>query len=391
MRNNKKAISINVLICIAFSSVACAETIRENSEKTGQNGRVVDPQGFPVSTPSDSNNVTGLVKGPNGQILSDVLVTEFQTDKDYKTDADGRFVSAFGPSSERRFFFAVDKQRKLVGVGILPPGEKHVEITVIPGKMVSGTVFDPNGKPVAGAQVAPLPMTCYYVLTDDQGKFDLGWNTKWADDLKEFFLMARHLGRNLAGGIEIDENAKTVRIELEPALMLTGTVEEPNGVPVPGVEVGLSLRRGWACGTPVRRVITDKKGRYAFSVLPQRQEYVNYAKVEGFWQNQIRTGIINRVTDREQVGPIILKRPILSVSGKVLNVNGEFVADIPVYLEGEGQPDLDSKTDAEGRFIFEKICSGPVRISAKNNVFFGKIETEGGTKNVKLVVQPRFK
>jgi len=350
----------------------------------------IEEIGPSVKTPADSIEVTGLVKGPNGQILSGVRVTEFQTDKEYITDEDGTFVSVFEPSSERRFFFAVDRSHQFVGVGILPPGKKQVEINLTPAKMIGGTVVDPDGRPVAGAQVAPLPMTCFHVLTDEQGNFDLGWNPEWAGDLKEFFLMARHLGRNLAGGIEFDENTKTVRIELAPALTLTGTVEEPNGVPIPGAVVGLSLRRGWACGTPVRKAITDNKGRYRFPTLLQRQEYINYAEAKGFWRNQITTGVINRITDIEQVEPIILKRPNLSVSGTVLSSNGELVAGIPVHLEGEGQPDFDTRTDAEGRFLFEKVCSGPVQISAKNDALFGKIEIQGGTKNVKLVVRPRF-
>lgn len=390
MRNNKKVISINILICISFASIAWAGKLRESSVKTGQDGRVAEPQGLPVGTPADSNNVTGLVEGPNGQILSGVSVTEFQTDKEYITNENGTFVSAFGPSSERRFFYAVDSYHQFVGVGILPPGERRVEINLTPAKMIGGMVVDPNGRPVAGAEVAPLPMTCFHVLSDEQGKFDLAWNPEWAGDLKEFFIMARHLGHNLAGGVEIDENIKTIQIELEPALMLTGTVEEPNGVPIPGAVVGLSLRRGWACGTPVKKVTTDEKGRYTFPTLLQRQEYINYAEAEGFWPNQITTGIINRITDNEQVGPIILKRPNLSVSGAVLNVNGELVVGIPVHLEGEGQPDLDSKTDAEGRFLFEKVCSGPVQISARDDALFGKIEAEGGAKNLKLVVRPRF-
>ena len=161
-------------------------------------------------------------------------------------------------------------------------------------------------------------------------------------------------------------------------------------MPIPGAEVGLSLRRGWACGTPVRKVIADKNGRYEFLVLPQKQEYINYAEAEDFWRNQITTGIINKVTDHEQVGPIILKRPNLSVSGVVLHDDGRVVADIPVHLGGEGQPNLDSKTGAEGKFLFENVCSGVVWVSAKNKVLFGKIETEGGVKNVELVVRPRF-
>jgi protocatechuate 3,4-dioxygenase beta subunit len=350
----------------------------------------IEEIGPPASSTVDSDKVTGLVKDSNGQVVSGVRITEYQTNKDYTTNADGRFVSAFGPSEEWRSFFAVDKQRKLVGVGRLPPGERHVEIKLTPGKMVSGTVVDPAGRPVAGAQVAPLPMTCFHVLTDKQGRFDVGWNPEWAGDLKEFFLMARHLERNLAEGIEIDEKAENVRIDLEPALILVGMVEDPNGVPIQGAEVGLSLRRGWACGTPVGKVVADENGKYEFPVLLQRQEYINYADAEGFWRNQIVTGIINRITDREQVGPIVLKRPILSVSGTVLHGDGEPVADIPVHLRGKGQPYLDTETDADGKFIFEKVCCGPVQISAKNDTLFGKIETEGGAKNLKLVVRPRF-
>jgi len=77
-----------------------------------------------ANAPVDSGEVTGLVKDPSGQVLSDVRVTEFQTDREYVTNADGKFVSAFGPSDTRRFFFAVHKQRKLVGVGQLPAGQR---------------------------------------------------------------------------------------------------------------------------------------------------------------------------------------------------------------------------------------------------------------------------
>jgi len=342
-----------------------------------------------TSAPVELNKVTGLVEDSQGRLLSGVRVTEYQTDKDYTTDADGRFVSAFGPSGERRVFFAVDKVHKLVGVRRLQPEERHVEIKLIPGKMVSGTVVDPAGRPVAGAQVVPLPMTCYHVLTDEQGRFDVGWAPKWAGNLDTFFLMARHLKLNLAGGIEIDSATKNVRINLEPALILAGTVEDPNGVPIPGAKVGLSLRRGWACGTPVRKVVADEYGGYEFPVLPQKQEYINYADAEGFWQNQITTGIINRKVGLEQVGPVILKRPVLSVSGTVLYGN-KVVAGIPVYLGGKGQPKLEVKTGAGGKFVFEKVCCGPVWISAKNDTLFGKIETEGGASNLKLVVRPRF-
>jgi protocatechuate 3,4-dioxygenase beta subunit len=341
-------------------------------------------------TISKTNQVTGIVKNPEGQVLAGVKVTEYQTDKQYSTNARGEFTSAYGPSDERRVFFAVDKKNKLVGVGRPAAGERHLEINLIPARIVSGTVVDTEGKPVAGAQVAPLPMTCYHVLTDEQGKFDVGWDPRWAGDLKVFFLMARHLDRNLAGGIEISTETEGIRIELEPALTLTGTVEDPNEMPISGAQVGISLIRGWGAGTPVREVTTDESGRFEIPTLLQKQEYGIGANAEGYLRNAMKTGTINKITDREDIGTIILKRPILSVSGIVVDGGGKPVANIPVYLRGNGQPTLDSKVDEQGKFKFENVCSGSIQISAKNQDLFGEVNTQGGQENVKITVSPRF-
>jgi len=348
-----------------------------------------DSASTPETIPADLDKVAGLVKGPDGQPLSGVRVTEFQTDKDYTTDDDGKFISAFGPSNERRFFFAVDKRRKLVGNGSLSPGEKRVEIKLVPAKVISGIVTDPGGKPVARAQVAPLPMTCYHVLTDEQGRFDVAWSPSWEPG-EGLCLMARHKALNLAALVDITKDTETMKIKLNPALVLTGTAEDPDGEPIPGAHISVSLIRNWGCGTPVKDAITNDKGRFKLHCLPQRQEYGIQAKAEGFWRNEITTGFINRTINQEEVGSIILKQPVLSVSGIVVHTSGKVVADIPVFLHGEGQPDLASKTDAEGKFLFEKVCRGPIEISAKNDVLLGSVQTEGGAKNVKLVIVPKF-
>lgn len=334
--------------------------------------------------------VTGLVKDPQGRPVSGASVTLFQTKLEYVTDAEGKFTTFLPPSDKMRYFFAVHKQRKLVESGRLGAGKRHVEINLIPARIVSGRVIDPNGRPVSGAQVAPLPMTSFYVLTDSEGRFDVGWSPEWHAPDHELCLMARHIELNLAALAEIAPEDKTIDIKLEPALALRGTIEDPDGRPILSARVALSLIRGWGAGTPVRDVITDYQGRFELPALPQRQEYGVIANAEGYWRNGIKTGVINRVTQVEEVGPIILKQPILSVSGIVVDGRGKPVESIPVYWRGEGQPRLDSKTDAQGRFRFEKVCSGPVQISAKNGTLFGVIETQGGAKDIRLAVGPRF-
>jgi len=334
--------------------------------------------------------VTGLVKDPQGRPVSGASVTLFQTKLEYVTDAEGKFVASLAPSDKMRYFFAVHKQRKLVASGRLAGGKQHVEIELMPARMVSGRVLDPNGRPVSGAQVAPLPMTCFHVLTDSEGRFDVGWSPKWHAPDHELCLMVRHTELNLAAVVDIAPEDRTIDVKLEHALALHGTIEDTNGRPILGAVVGLSLIRGWGAGTPVRNVITDYQGRFKLSALPQRQEYAVTAEAEGYWRNGIKTGVINRVTRREEVGPIILKKPILSVSGTVVDGDGKAVANIPVYFRGAGQPRLDSQTDEQGRFRFEKVCSGPVQINSKNDTIFGTVETQGGAKDIRLVVGPRF-
>ena len=177
-----------------------------------------------------------------------------------------------------------------------------------------------------------MPMTNLHVLTDSNGEFDAGWAPDWAGDLEEFFIMARHVERNLAGGIEIDKDTETVRIKLEPALKLTGVVEDPNGIPIAGSSVGLSLHShasaaGYGCGTPVGPTLADDTGCYEFKALPQKREWIIRASADGYWPNRISTGVINRITDSEEVGPIILKKPNRSVSGVVVDEVGKPVAN----------------------------------------------------------------
>ncbi|MBN1507120.1 MAG: carboxypeptidase regulatory-like domain-containing protein [Sedimentisphaerales bacterium] len=350
--------------------------------------RIAEVSSVADSTPA-ADAVTGLVTDPQGQPAPDVRVTEFHADKMYITGTDGTFVSAYGPSEERRFFFAVDKQRQMVGVGRLAPGQRQVEIELGPARIVSGCVVDPEGRPVPGVQVVPLPMTSFYVLTDSQGCFDVGWQPEWAGDLDEFCLMARHLERNLATLKGIDNVMQTVEIKLAAALTLTGAVEEPNGVPISGADVHLSLRKGWSCGTPVKSVVTDAAGRYKFAALPQNQEYINFANAEGFWENGTTTGIINTAANHAEAGTIVLKRPNQSVSGVVVDSTGSPVANCSVGVRGSGQPQRQAETDAQGRFTLKEICSGPIEIWGKlDGVLYGTVEAEAGQEKVRLVVSP---
>lgn len=255
-------------------------------------------------------------------------------------------------------------------------------------QIVAGMVKDQAGNPVAGAQVAALPMSNRYVLTDAEGRFEISWKRKW-EPRGSLCLMARHVKLELAALVDITHQTKTINIELEPALVLVGTVEDPNGRPIPGAKVGISLIKGsWGCGTPVKSVITDDKGHYEFRALPQKQKYGIGANAEGYVRKSINTGLINLKKVVAEVEPIIPKPTNMSVSGIVMDVNGTAVVDAEVSVAGEGQPyNRKAKTHAQGKFKLKNICSGSISISASTESGLkGDILNAQAGDNVKIIV-----
>ena len=166
-------------------------------------------------------------------------------------------------------------------------------VPVAEEQTVTGVVKDKAGNPIAGAQVAALPMSNRHVLTDSEGRFEISWKRIW-EPRGSLCLMARHVKLELAALVEITHQTRTINIELEPALALTGIVKDPNDRPMPGVKMNISLIKGWGCGTPVKNVTTDNKGRYKFQALPQNQEYGIGTNAEGYLRKTIRTDQTNK-------------------------------------------------------------------------------------------------
>lgn len=267
-----------------------------------------------------------------------------------------------------------------------PTGGQETSEADAEEQIVAGMVKDQAGNPVAGAQVAALPMSNRYVLTDAEGRFEISWKRKW-EPRRVLCLMARHVKLELAALVDITRQTRMINIELEPALALTGTVEDTNVISIPGAKVGLSLIKGtWGCGTPVKSVITDDTGRYEFQALPQKQKYGIGTNAEGYGRIHITTGVINKKKAIAEVEPIVLKPTNMSVSGIVMDVNGHSVEAATVTLGSEGQPHRETKTDAQGKFKLKNICSGSISISAvTESGLRGNLKTQSG-ENVKIIV-----
>ncbi len=281
---------------------------------------VVTAEGFPVSELDakiwDTRSPTDAAEDPDkaiitvmdkqGNPLADVHVTETETQEQFTTDVKGQFICTL--SDQMRFFCAVDKHHALALIGRLGPGQRQLNMELLPARVVSGQVTDPNGKPLAGVQIAPLPMSSFCTLTNEEGQFDIGWLPDW-EPRGGLCLLARHVERNLAALVDISRQAIRVDIQLAPALALSGAVTATEGTPLSGATVSLLLRKwNWGCGTPVKRAVTDESGRFTLPALPQLQEYELHVRAVGYVTEELTTGVINVVKDREQIGPIVLSK-----------------------------------------------------------------------------------
>jgi hypothetical protein len=86
------------------------------------------------------------------------------------------------------------------------------------------------------------------------------------------------------------------------------------------------------------------------------------------------------------VDAITLKEANLNLSGIVVDANGNAVEAAKVHCWGNGQPELRTRTDPEGKFSIENICQGKLRIQARKGRLSGVIDTEGGEGNVRIVL-----
>ncbi len=251
-----------------------------------------------------TEQVTITVTDQQGNALSNLKVIEMVSMQEYTTDENGRFTCDL--SNETRYFYSIDKERKLVNSGRLQPGKRQLQVQLEPGRIVTGKVIDTNGRPVPGAKVGALPMSPWCVLSDEGGKFNVGWLPKW-EPRNGLCLMARSVERNLAAIVDISRQTESIEIELIPALTLSGLVTNQEDVPISGVRLDMSLKKWtWGCGIPVKDTLTDDNGQFRFQALPQLQEYELRIIAKNYLGESFTIGLLNTIKETEEIAPIIL-------------------------------------------------------------------------------------
>jgi len=251
---------------------------------------------------------------------------------------------------------------------------------------ISGTVTGPDDRPAPQVRVSLFPsFSAAEKQTDSEGRFTLTFDCRQAGPGGPAapIVVARDLARNLAAAAELDEDATNGSVRLEPALTLVGRITDPDGKALTNAQAQVLFhteRMASNLGSPIR---ADGEGRFEIKALPPGRQYTVNVSAKSFGQEQRNVPPADTATNRIELEPFQLVRADQRVAGLVLDDNDKPVARASIYSHGSGQPNLNAQTDAKGEFSLDKVCPGPIQLSANSrNGGYGSVRVEGGDTNV---------
>lgn len=228
--------------------------------------------------------------------------------------------------------------------------------------IVTGRVVDPDGKPVAGAEIwqdgDPV------AVTGPDGSFRARGLDPVSGELE------------VCGAGWIDDDVFEYRaglpreplvLRVRPAGRLTGRVIDENGAPVAGASLSVNFA-GWEHGPDEPWICdghprdgdesADDAGRFAFQRLEPGWFEIEvtapgFAKILGL-RHRVEAGRTGEIE-------IVLSRGLI-LEGSVRGVDGEPIPGVKVRWNGRGS----GETDAEGRFRLSGVTPGWGWISAEH-------------------------
>jgi hypothetical protein len=253
---------------------------------------------------------------------------------------------------------------------------------------INGLVTDPEGKPAPQVRVSLFPsFSPAEKQADSEGRFTLTFNPNQFGPMgsAQPIVVARDPTRNLAGALDLEEGATNASVRLEPALTLAGRISDLNGKPLTNAQAQALFhteRMASNLGPPVR---TDAEGRFEIKGLPPGRQYSVNTSAKGFGREQRDVQASDTATNRVELEPFQLVPADQRIAGVVLDDNDKPVARASVYSYGNRQPNLNAQTDAKGQFSMDKVCAGPIQLSANNRGGgYGNVTAEGGDTNITI-------
>ncbi len=252
---------------------------------------------------------------------------------------------------------------------------------------VAGRVLDSAGRPACDVCVGLHPFGDR-VYTDGQGRFVAGCDRQYG--AKGGLAVATSVQTGMAALAVLKENemSRPVELVLAQAWTLRGQVADPNGAAIPAARVALTLDFKHCFSSLGAEALTGPDGRFEFRAIPPVQSGFNYrvsVNAAGFGpKGYTRIKPEGQPGAAVDVGTITLPPADQSLSGVVVDANGQPAPHVPISINGVAgevqHPDKSTATNERGEFTFTRICRGVIRIQAS----FGS--SPGGAGYVRTVI-----
>ncbi len=265
---------------------------------------------------------------------------------------------------------------------------------------VNGIVLDEQGKPVSDASVVIYPQFPEKTITNKDGKFSLYKRTIIIQN--EFFdqqipyLVIRQRERNLAAVVKYEENKKNQEIQLSPGVIASGKIVDVNDKGIRDVKFNLIFRPGNIGYGDDEPVSIDADGNFQIKAIPSGYKFSISAEANDYGRKSSEIYASNNSEKHYDLGTIVLPIANMSLSGIVVDIDGKPVPDARLTCTGDGQRYLNTTSDENGKYKFEKLIPGLVSVSANKTYFgaansdpkqyFGNAPTEAGATNVRVVI-----
>jgi hypothetical protein len=288
---------------------------------------------------------------------------------------------------------------------------------------VAGVVRDANGVPVEGAEVRithPIVFVRGSPRTDANGYFLARYQELRPESEFSLELVVRHAERGLVAFVIVRDANKPVEVKLKLGGVLKGLVVDEDDKPFANAtasaeDIGKGEFGSFNPGIPRDGVDgkTDAKGRYVLKGIPW-SDYRVAAWADGYGLSEVGRVSVDRPKWKSwpatrpagaeddssdgnivevEVEKIVLKAAKLSVTGVVIDSNGQPVAEAAVQVFGIGQPPAVTerivRTDKSGKFTLGKLVEGKVLVRVLSGAGLrGEAEAKAGDKDIMIVVRP---
>jgi len=204
--------------------------------------------------------------------------------------------------------------------------------------LVEGTILDEAGGPVEGARVSLVHGGRIGDTTDAAGRFAIWWSPERASGHDEIALVYQE-ERGLAAAVAVPQDRRPT-VTVHAGRNLAGRVVDPEGKPVPGVDVMATavVSQYWHAPWWRGAATTDPDGRYVLKTFPPEPKCKVSLSVSkqgyGSRGSMLGNGATLALEDGKaltEAQDIVLERADQTISGIVVDAEGKPVAGAEVY------------------------------------------------------------